>query len=112
MWRSCESQIDETLRQQLRQPSASALGRTFRLTGLAALSLSAGTVLAQTAQPAQNEAQNAPVAAGGLEEITVTARYRTENLQQTPIAITAITAEDIDARGFTNSSDIGTPLRT
>ena len=43
---------------------------------------------------------------GGIEEVTVSARYREENLQQTPLAISAITAEDIEQRGFTNSSDI------
>src|SRR6185437_4989525 len=48
---------------------------------------------------------NAP-AAGGLEEVVVTARYRQENLQQTPIAISAITTDDLKARDFTNSSDI------
>ena len=37
----------------------------------------------------------------------MTAQYRAEPLQQTPIAITAISAEDIQARGFNNSSDIG-----
>src|SRR5438128_615418 len=44
---------------------------------------------------------------GGLQEVVVTARYREENLQQTPIAITAITAEDIQQRGFTSTADIG-----
>ena len=45
--------------------------------------------------------------AGGLEEVVVTARYREENLQQTPIAISAITADDIQQRGFTTATDIG-----
>jgi len=54
-------------------------------------------------------AQGAPAAqetTGGLEEVVVTARYREENLQQTPIAITAITAQDIEVKGFTSASDI------
>ena len=41
-----------------------------------------------------------------LEEITVTARYLSENLQQTPIAITAITGDQSEARGYTNIVDI------
>src|ERR1700733_8374937 len=41
-----------------------------------------------------------------LEEITVTARYRTENLQETPIAITAISGEETEQRGFNNVVDI------
>src|SRR5882757_9663084 len=55
-------------------------------------------------------AQDAPLATasntGGLQEVVVTPRYRAENLQQTPIAISAITAEDIQQRGFTTAADI------
>src|SRR5690606_5301800 len=43
---------------------------------------------------------------GGLQEVVVSARYREENLQQTPIAITAITAEDLQQRGFTTAADV------
>ena len=43
----------------------------------------------------------------GLEEIVVTARYREEKLQETPIAITALSAEDIEVRAFTSSYEIG-----
>ena len=42
----------------------------------------------------------------GLEEVVVTAQYRAEPLQQTPIAITAITATDLEQRGLTTSSDV------
>jgi iron complex outermembrane receptor protein len=45
--------------------------------------------------------------AGALEEVIVTARYREEALQDTPLAITAITAEDIQVRGFTSAYEIG-----
>jgi len=41
-----------------------------------------------------------------LEEIVVTARYREENLQTTPIAITAMTAAEIDMRAFTDAYEI------
>ncbi|MBI2994207.1 MAG: TonB-dependent receptor [Gammaproteobacteria bacterium] len=44
---------------------------------------------------------------GGIEEIIVTARYREEELQDTPIAITAITAEDIEAKSFSASYELG-----
>ena len=40
-----------------------------------------------------------------LQEIIVTATKRTERLQDVPIAVSAITAEDIQARGFTNYAD-------
>ncbi|MDB6046648.1 MAG: TonB-dependent receptor-like protein [Gammaproteobacteria bacterium] len=37
-----------------------------------------------------------------LEEIVVTARYRAESLQNTPIAITALGSGDLEARGITD----------
>ncbi len=40
-----------------------------------------------------------------LEEIVVTATKRAQTLQDVPVAVTAITAEDIAARGFTNYAD-------
>jgi iron complex outermembrane receptor protein len=43
----------------------------------------------------------------GLEEIVVTAQYREENLQETPLAITAITGADIEVRAFTESYELG-----
>ena len=63
--------------------------------------LSCGPVLAQ---PAQQTAQSET---GGLAEVVVTARYREENLQSTPLSITAITADDIKDRQFTTINDIG-----
>ena len=74
-----------------------ALGAT---TVAAAVSLS---LLSASPAFAQGAAQEST---GGLQEIVVTARYREENLQQTPIAITAITAQDIAERGFDTASDV------
>jgi iron complex outermembrane receptor protein len=42
-----------------------------------------------------------------LEEVIVTARYREENLQETPIAISAVSGEEIAARALTASYEIG-----
>jgi iron complex outermembrane recepter protein len=66
---------------------------------LAALSLS-------TSPPtlAQDEQDEVRV---GLEEIIVTARFREENLQRTPVAITAVLGEELTAMGFTNMSEMG-----
>lgn len=41
-----------------------------------------------------------------LEEIIVTAQFTETNLQSTPIAITALTANELDARSFTNIADV------
>ena len=44
---------------------------------------------------------------GSSNEIVVTAQFREQNLQDTPIAITALNAEMIEARGQQNLSEIG-----
>lgn len=44
---------------------------------------------------------------GVLEEVTVTARKREELLQDTPIAIAAFSATDIDSRGLAGVAEIG-----
>ena len=44
--------------------------------------------------------------AQALEEILVTARFREENLQQTPLAISAISAETLAANGATSVIDV------
>jgi outer membrane receptor protein involved in Fe transport len=43
---------------------------------------------------------------GALEEIIVTAQKRTENLQQTPISITAITGDTLLQQGVTNLESV------
>jgi len=51
-------------------------------------------------------AQQQEEAAAGLDEIIVTARFREEKLQETPIAITAITAADLESRGMQNAFEV------
>lgn len=43
---------------------------------------------------------------GGLDAIVVTARRRAESLQSTPLAVTAITGNQIAARGLTTLADV------
>ncbi len=58
-------------------------------------------------------AQDAPSAkAGGLEEITVTARRREESLQDVPIAVSAFSAERIQASARRTSRGCSSPRRT
>lgn len=58
-------------------------------------------IVASSLTSPQAGAQQAPGAA--IEEIVVTARKREESLQQTPLAVSAFTAQDIEARVSTTS---------
>jgi iron complex outermembrane recepter protein len=58
---------------------------------------------AATAAHAQVTAEND--AAGGLDDIVVTAQKRSERLQDVPIAVTAISGETLAAKGVTNVLD-------
>jgi iron complex outermembrane recepter protein len=60
-----------------------------------------GTAGAQTAATATAEPD-----ANGLTEIVVTARRRTENLQDVPLAVTAINAESLQQNAITSLADL------
>ena len=76
--------------------SISALAATLLATTAAV------PVLAQT----QPVTASATPSSGGLEEIVVTAQRREEKLHNVPIAVTALTAANIEARGITNIKDL------
>ncbi len=63
-----------------------------------------GLALAGMLLPAVGPAAESEVVE--LEEIVVTAQYREESLQETPIAITAVTAEDLEARAVTSAYEV------
>src|SRR5438552_2818254 len=65
------------------------------------LGLVMGAAIGTCALPATAQAQQA-----GLEEIVVTARFREENLQKTPLAITAFTGQMLEDRGSTSTLDL------
>ena len=74
-----------------------AVNRVLR--GAAGLSVCAGAALPATVL-AQQQGQ------GLLDEIIVTARFREESLQQTPLAITAITGDMLNARSASSTLDL------
>ncbi len=82
-------------RRRLASAVAAALGGS-------ALALLAGATPAFAA-----EVEASATSGSVLEEIVVTAQFREEKLQETPIAITAITAQDIQERSFSDSYEIG-----
>ena len=55
-----------------------------------------------TAPAAADESANA----GGLEEITVIARKRSEDLQEVPISIAVVSGEQVEARGIDNQIEL------
>jgi iron complex outermembrane receptor protein len=73
-----------------------------------ALSVSAALVASwPMAALAQDQAGTQTENARELEEVTVTARFRSEPLQRTPLAITAVTGDALEMRGAQSVVDIG-----
>lgn len=81
-------------------------GSTSMARALIAASIFAG--LAAAPALAQNAGSSGASAASSdqLTEIVVTAQFRQENLQTTPLAITAITSQMIEDRSMTNVEDV------
>ena len=67
-------------------------------------SVSVFSVLAMASATAQTTAAKT-AAATSVEEVTVTAQRRSENLQQVPVAVTAFTPRTLDDRQITNVRD-------
>jgi iron complex outermembrane recepter protein len=83
-----------------------SIGRPLALPVLAVcLGLAVAPAMAQTTGPQSAAAATAPVE-GQLEEVTVTARFRAEKLQETPLAITAVTGDTLAARGETDVTNL------
>jgi iron complex outermembrane receptor protein len=84
------------------------------ITGVSALAIVAASIVAVPAFAAESNAAgankdktaSADSSKSGIPEITVTAQFRQQNLQTTPIAITAITGEMLQARSQTSITDI------
>jgi len=65
-----------------------------------------GCLIGAGAGTAQAQTESSAAPARGLEEITVTARRREESLQQVPLAITAFSAEQLEASRIDGLQDI------
>jgi len=77
----------------------------LKLTAAACLFTAAGITIAAAADTAAtNAAETTPPGenSGSLEEVIVTARRRSEDLQQVPISIASLSAEDLQIRGIDN----------
>lgn len=75
----------------------------------AILLLMAGTAIASPAlaQPAANERADAAVEpAQGIADIIVTARRRAESIQKVPVAVTAVTSAELEARSTGNIAEV------
>jgi len=74
----------------------------------AAASLNALGVMLYLAAPgvAQAQEQATPATDAGIADIVVTATRQSTNLQDTPIAITAVTAETLEERGMKSVTDL------
>ena len=70
----------------------SAIGRRRKASLMAATALGAMIAL--------------PAVAYAQDEIVVTAQFREQNLQETPLAITAVSGEDLLSRGITDTQDL------
>ncbi|HVY80134.1 MAG TPA: TonB-dependent receptor [Steroidobacteraceae bacterium] len=68
------------------------------------------SVAAAVAASLGSVAVQAQESAAALQEVTVTARYREENLQTTPLAITAFSGEDIEMRSLKTVDDLGVAI--
>ena len=78
--------------------------RLFAMLLSSAASATVPTVPAIAQSPATGDQPAA--AAGGLEEIVVTARKRSEDIQKTPISITAFSAAEITQQNICDISDL------
>jgi iron complex outermembrane recepter protein len=101
--------ISQLVASLIRRRSAVAASRLTGTLGAAALCIvglsAVGPALAQAQQAAPPSAANT-ASEGPLEEVTVTARFRSERLQETPLAITAISADTLTARGQTDVTQL------
>ena len=87
--------------------SKSKTGRRFMLGaslgGVALLALTAATAAHAQTDPTDSQATGA---SSGLQEIVVTAQKRAQNVQDTPLSVTAVSGETLTAQGITTVQEL------
>jgi len=63
-------------------------------------------LLAASPASAQDQASSAASSGGTVSEVVVTAQFRSTNVQETPIAITAVNAQMLQQRGQTSVEQV------
>lgn len=76
------------------------------MTKFGPMAVALGAMLASTSYAQTPAAPEQPSDAGTFGDIIVTAQRRAENLQETPIAVTAVTAEAVQSLGLSDIKDI------
>lgn len=80
--------------------------RTFCPSALGPLRVSLPALMIALASPVLAQDSVRSSAPGALEEIVVTAQFREQNLQDTPISISALSGDMIEARGYTTITEL------
>ncbi len=65
---------------------------------------------ASASPPASAADQTTTPQPGELQEVVVTATFHAQNLQSTPLSITAITSQDLQQQNLTNLNDLGNEI--
>ena len=73
----------------------------------AGVALSLFAVAALPALAADSDAKPGEGSTGELATVEVTARYVTEDLQTTPLAITAVSGADLESRAIIDTTNLG-----
>ena len=74
--------------------------RTGLLAAASLLAIMPHVAVAQEAAPAED------ATSGGIAEIVVTAQKRAQNLQDVPVAVSALAGEELESRGISETSDL------
>jgi iron complex outermembrane receptor protein len=96
-----------TLLGHARAGAATVAIGTFLALSTPAFAQTAVAAGAQPAADAESDAQEPASEASGLEDIVVTARRQSEQLQDVPVSVSAFTGEMLEQRQVSNLADLG-----